>query len=174
MGGQSTLIMSKARLAPIKATTIPRLELLAGVVATELDQHIKHHLEVPIKETFFWTDSTIVLQYINNRDRRFQTFVANRIARIHERSDRSQWKYVDTASNPADDISRGMSAKEILASQRWISGPSFLEGSEESWPVQPEMGNLPKEAEIKQVKEVYVTDCTATDAIECLVQRYSS
>lgn len=110
MNNESRLVMSKARLAPIKLITIPRLELLAAVTATELDQHIKHHLEMPIDETFFWTDSTIVLHYINNKDRRFQTFVANRITKIHERSECSQWRYVDSASNPADDVSRGLSA----------------------------------------------------------------
>ena len=136
------LVMSKARLAPIKPTTIPRLELLVAVTATDLDQHIKVHLDIPIEQTFFWTDSTIVLHYINNKERRLATFVANRVAKIHERTDCSQCGYVDTASNPADDISRGMSASEILSSDRWVSGPTFLQSPEESWPTQPELGNL--------------------------------
>lgn len=76
------LVMSKARLAPINTISIPRLWLLAAVVATELDQIIKQHLEIPIGKTFFWIDSTIVLQYINNTRCRFQTFVANRVAKI--------------------------------------------------------------------------------------------
>ncbi len=86
IGDTCRLVMSKARLAPIKPVSIPRLELLAAVVATELDQHIKRHLEIPIERTFFWTDSTIVLQYINNKHCRFKTFVANRTSKIHERS----------------------------------------------------------------------------------------
>ncbi|XP_023814298.1 uncharacterized protein LOC111947899 [Oryzias latipes] len=84
VNNRCTLIMSKARLAPLNPTTIPRLKLLAAVTATDLDQHIKLHLEIPVDQTFFWTDSTNVLHYINNQERRFATFVANRIAKIQE------------------------------------------------------------------------------------------
>ncbi len=94
IGDTCRLVMSKARLAPIKPVSMPRLELLAAVVATELDQHIKCHLAIPIERTFFWTDSTIVLQYINNKHCHFKTFVANRISKIHERSEPCQWKHI--------------------------------------------------------------------------------
>ncbi|XP_023819257.1 uncharacterized protein LOC111948793 [Oryzias latipes] len=173
VNNRCTLIMSKARLAPLNPTTIPRLELLAAVTATDLDQHIKLHLEIPVDQTFFWTDSTIVLHYINNQERRFATFVANRIAKIQERTERHQWKYVDTASNPADDVSRGMSASDILSSERWVSGPSFLQGSEEDWPTQPKLGSLPEIAEIKQTKAVYMASCKTADGLDNLLERYS-
>nr|XP_055049230.1 uncharacterized protein LOC129434322 isoform X1 [Misgurnus anguillicaudatus] len=172
------LVMSKSRLAPIKPVSIPRLELLAAVVATELDQHIKSHLEIPIAKTFFWTDSTIVLQYINNKDSRFQTFIANRIAKIHERSNPCQWRHIDSASNPADDVSRGMTMQEMLSSVRWISGPHFLQLEEEHWPVQPVMNDLPEEAEIKKTKEVYAVSTNPNQAekgaMDRLLERYSS
>ena len=110
IGDKCSLVMAKSRLAPIKPTSIPHLELLAAVIATDLDQQMKRELEIPIKETFFWTDSTIVLQYVSNKDRQFQTFVANCVAKIQECSEPTQWKHVDSASNPADDVSRGMTA----------------------------------------------------------------
>ena len=47
------LVMLKVKLAPIKPPSIPCLELLATVVGTEPDQHIKRHPEIPIDETFF-------------------------------------------------------------------------------------------------------------------------
>lgn len=94
IGDTCRLVMSKSRLAPIKPISIPRLELLAAVVATELDQLIKRHLEIPIEKTFFWSDSTIVLQYINNKHCHFQTFVANRISKIHECSKPCQWRHM--------------------------------------------------------------------------------
>ena len=52
-GEKCGLVMVKSRLAPIKPTSTPRLELLAAVVATDVDQQIKRELEIPIKETFF-------------------------------------------------------------------------------------------------------------------------
>ena len=43
---------------------------------------------------------------------------------------------MDTGSNPADDASRGLSAKELCCSKRWICGPDFLWKEESSWPQQ--------------------------------------
>ena len=89
-----------------------------------------------IDESFLWSDSTCVLSYIANRDKRFQTFVANRIAAIHEGSRASHWRYVDTGSNTADDASRGLSAEELCCSKRRICGTNFLWKEESSWPEQ--------------------------------------
>ena len=126
--------MGKSRLAPIKPVTIPRMELSAAVVATKLDKISCQEISFPINQSFFWTDSTCVLRYIENRDKRFQTFVANRIAAIHNATSPSQWKYVNTELNPADDASRGVSANSL---QRWIQGPEFLCQSNETWPKRP-------------------------------------
>ncbi|KAK3724598.1 hypothetical protein QZH41_001749 [Actinostola sp. cb2023] len=45
-------------------------------------------------------------QYINNEARRFKTFIANRIAVIHDNSRPSQWRWVESSSNSADHASR--------------------------------------------------------------------
>ena len=108
-----TFVMGKSRLAPIKPVTMPRLELSAAVIATRLDRISRNELTLPITESFFWTDSTCVLRYIENQEKRFQTFVANRVATIHDASSPSQWKYVNTQDNPADDTSRGVPADSL-------------------------------------------------------------
>ncbi|KAK7880408.1 hypothetical protein WMY93_032954 [Mugilogobius chulae] len=54
---------------------------------SKMDTMIKAELGVPLQESVFWTDSTSVLKYVNNEDRRFHTFVANRIATIRDLSD---------------------------------------------------------------------------------------
>ncbi|KAL4009099.1 hypothetical protein ACER0C_002951 [Sarotherodon galilaeus] len=117
-------ILGKARVAPLKQTTIPRLELTAAVLA----------LQVRLEKSVFWTDSTTVLKYISNETRRFNTFVANRIAVIREATDVNQWRYVSSKENPADDASRGMRAGDFLKCRRWIEGPEFLYRSEKEWP----------------------------------------
>ena len=71
------LIVAKSRLAPIKSITIPRMELSAAVVATRLDSMIRQEIDLKINQSHFWTDSTCVLRYIENYERRFQTFIAN-------------------------------------------------------------------------------------------------
>ena len=67
-----------------------------------------------------------VLSYLANQDKRFQTFIANRVATIHGGSQLSQWKHVDSDSNLADDVSRALSAQDLMSSKRWIHGPHFL------------------------------------------------
>ena len=79
------ILQGKSRLAPLKKFTIPRLELSATTVTVRSDKAIKRELELPLTEpSVFWTDSTSVLRYVNNEDKRFHTFVANRIAIIRE------------------------------------------------------------------------------------------
>ena len=105
-------VVGKSRVTPMKQITIPRLEL-AAVLVVKLSRQVEEELEIQIQSTTFWTDSTIVLQYINNESTRFQTFVANRLAVIHTLSKPSQWRYIDSGSNPADSASCGLKPTEL-------------------------------------------------------------
>ena len=98
-----SFVMGKTRNAPIKEWTIPRLELQAAVLAARLSKTILRELDLPVCQTFFWSDSMTSLQYIKNETRRFQTFVANRVAEIHETSSPEQWHHISGVINPADD-----------------------------------------------------------------------
>ena len=91
--------MGMSRQTHQKSVSIPRLELSAAVVATRSHRMMQHELDVAEDEEFFWTDSMCVLYYIENNEKRFQTFVANRITTIHEESRPDQWSYVDTGPN---------------------------------------------------------------------------
>ncbi|XP_076857249.1 uncharacterized protein LOC143511529 [Brachyhypopomus gauderio] len=119
------LVIGKSRVAPTKLTTIPRLELTAAVVSVKVSNMLKEELGYANVQEFFWTDSKVVLGYINNEARRFHTFVANRVQRIHLSTTPKQWKYVPTTENPADHASRGLTVSELLSSN-WFTGPRFL------------------------------------------------
>ena len=81
-----SLLIGKARLAPIKAVSIPRLELTAAVLAVRLNAVVKNALEAESCVSKFWTDSMAVLHCIQNKTKRFPPFVANRLAVIEENS----------------------------------------------------------------------------------------
>ena len=81
---QVSFLLGKARVAPLKQTTIPRLELTAAVLAVRFDKMLQKELQLKLEKSVFWTDSTTVLKYICNETRRFQTFVANSL--LHQRS----------------------------------------------------------------------------------------
>ena len=115
-----SFVMGKCKVVPSKPVlTIPRLELIACVLATRLSQIISKELPWNCQE-FFWTDSSVVLGYIRNTTSRFKVFVANRVQLIHNCSKVERWFHLPSEDNPADDGSR---AKQ---SSRWLSGPDFL------------------------------------------------
>jgi len=130
-----SFLMGKARLAPIKAVTIPRLELTAATVSVRLGEILKNELDETFDIIHYHTDSVTVLRY--NDQKRFQVFVANRVQTFRNLSDPSQWKYVDTKENAADDAARGLDAKALNKQQRWLRRPRFLWQPEKDWPAQP-------------------------------------
>jgi hypothetical protein len=130
-------LTGKSRVAPLKFMSIPRLELSAATLSVRLDNMLRRELGLHITRSLFWTDSTTVLKFIHNKDKRFLTFVANRVAVIHDGSEVSSWKYVDTGSNPADEASRGISVESLIKRPRWLTGPGFLSHTEDHWPKQP-------------------------------------
>ena len=87
---------------------------------------LKKEFDINCADEVFWTDSKVVLGYITNTIKRFETFVANRVQQIKEKTDVQQWRYVPTKENPADDASRRMNAARENSSNRWFQGPSFL------------------------------------------------
>ncbi|KAJ8016196.1 hypothetical protein DPEC_G00004680 [Dallia pectoralis] len=63
--------------------------------------------------------------------------VGIRVAEIQELTNLKVWHYVDSASNPADDITRGKTLKDLAEPNRWSQGPPFLLHNPDKWPVKP-------------------------------------
>ena len=109
-----SILLGKARVPLLKTFTMSRLELTT--VTVKLHKQIREEL----------LDSTIVLQYIRNSHTRFQAFVVNRLATIHDLSSPSQWRYVGSDLNPADFASRGLRPHERAKLKIRLEGPKFL------------------------------------------------
>ena len=118
-------LFGQARMAPLQPTTIPRLELCGAVLSSQAVKKLLKELSLPIHEVVFYTDSKVTLGYIQNDSRRYYVYVANRAQIIRNVSDPSQWRYINTALNPADLATRGIAA-ENLKDSKWLSGPEFL------------------------------------------------
>ena len=141
------LVIGKARVTPIKAPSIPRLELVAALTGARISKVALQELRFTITRQVYWTDSTIVLGYIRSKDKRFKTYVRNRVDEIHEHTDVTAWRHVDSAQNPADHASRGIDAGNEQQLSMWGQGPSFLKKGEDTWPVDPTI-TLPPDAEV--------------------------
>ena len=73
-----------------------------------------------------WTDSQIVLAWIQSEAKRWKTFIANRVSEIQKLTDIKCWSFCPGKDNPADLLTRGMQADELINSNIWFTGPSFL------------------------------------------------
>ncbi|XP_033761542.1 uncharacterized protein LOC117343309 [Pecten maximus] len=117
-------VMGKTKLAPSHGHSIPRLELCGALLATELAQIVIDNLDVDLDTVQYYTDSKVVLGYINNKTRRFYNYMSNRVERILRHSSPSQWNYISTKDNPADCGTRGVSSSNEL--DKWLQTPENL------------------------------------------------
>ena len=98
--------MGKSRIAHRKTVSIQRLELAAATVSVRVANMLKEELDFKELETYYLTDSKVVLGFISNESRRFQVYVANRVQFIQDHTSPAQWRYVESRSTPAEDGSR--------------------------------------------------------------------
>ena len=78
------LIFGKSRIAPVKYVSIPRLELTVATLSVKVSHMLRKQLDIPVASEEPWTDSQVVLGYINNQTRQFKVFVANHAQFIKE------------------------------------------------------------------------------------------
>ncbi|XP_060665618.1 uncharacterized protein LOC132797886 [Drosophila nasuta] len=128
------ILCAKSHLASINTITLPRLELKAAVLGAQLTSKIKEDLAMKNASTYYWSDSRIVLSWINCSSSIRDKFVATRVATIHELSIPKQWRHVASEHNAADVLSRGMTASKFAEHAMWFYGPMFLHGSSSTWP----------------------------------------
>lgn len=139
-GTNVKLIAAKARVAPLHQTTVPRLELMAAIVGSRLAKSVEEELRMDLTTTL-WTDSKIVLCWLKTESLNLKQFVGVRVAEIQESWESTNWRYVPTDDNPADDLSRGLKAVDLGG--RWLNGPEFLKRPKNEWPAQIETHQAP-------------------------------
>lgn len=131
----SQLLCSKSRIGPLKATSIARLELQGAVLMVELVARLLQLLTSKIKRVCYYTDSTTVLAWIRSPSYTWETYVANRVAKIQANTDTQQWNYIKGSINPADMVSRGTDLQTLLKTPVWFNGPDFLTKNESLWEI---------------------------------------
>ncbi|KAF8795015.1 hypothetical protein HNY73_002917 [Argiope bruennichi] len=129
-----SFLMSKNSVAPLKTLTLHRLELMAAVIGVRLAKFLEGVYYKIVGKFIFWTDSQIVLYWIRGNAKRWKQFVANSVAEMHEKPNPNDWFYCPSADNPADLLTRGVSAENLISSQKWWYGPNWLLQNCNYWP----------------------------------------
>ena len=124
---RSSLVLSRAKVAPLKRVSLPRLELLAALLCARLVVYVREALKLSEDVAYHcWTDSTVTLAWIQSDPHKWKPFVGNRVAEIQRHTDPGCWFHCSGRVNPADLLTRGIPASQLMQSDLWLHGPGFL------------------------------------------------
>ncbi|GFW49506.1 integrase catalytic domain-containing protein [Trichonephila clavipes] len=120
------LVTSESKVAPVKSVIMPRLELCAAVLLAKLLKRVETALQMKTPLVYLWSDSTIILAWIQKEPNLLKTFVANRVATIQHLTNAEQWHHVSSEQNPTDLVPRGLDPSSLHKNSLWWNGPTFL------------------------------------------------
>lgn len=177
--GTVTLLTSKSRVAPLKKTSLARLELCASLLLANLIYSVREILNkrCEIKNIFAFSDSTVTLTWIHSDSYKFHTFVANRITEINSKLPCKHWFHIDGRENPADIISRPITPKELLNRHQWFHAQEWTSQPISQWPVKPfQINTHNKQLEESKTTSLMVetSETESQHPIQILAERVSS
>ena len=132
------LIAAKTKVSPVKATTMPRLELCASLLGARLSSKIVADIEHENKcfdSKYFLMDSKIALGVLN-KCHLSDEFNGNCAAEVRGKTEEFTFAWVDTKENIADLGTRGASVEQVEANTRWHKGPEWLREPIVNWPIE--------------------------------------
>lgn len=174
-GIKISFIAGKTSCAPLRFHSIPKLELQAAVMAVRLKESILNYHEIRADEIHFWSDSHTVIRWIRADHRKYKQYVANRVSEILEFSDEDQWHWCPTLDNPADKGTRSIFPIEYNPEGMWKTGPKFLLGGEEEWPLECGMTKREDRSEDELKSKFFVMNSIiCVDMIDNIIDRTSS
>ena len=125
-------------------------------------------LKIPIEQIYAWTDSTMVINWLDGYPRQFKTYVGNRVSFIMDRIPSNRWNHVSGEQNPADCASRGLFPLELVEHKLWWNGPDWLKLDPSNWPKSP---ILPSDHPSAEVREICLLTSVVNSSISCCRSR---
>lgn len=155
-----TFVCAKARLTPLKQSSIPRKELQAMLLLSRLMLTVREALRFDIKYMKMWTDSVTTIGWLRGQSKAFRSYVACRVGEITTDFNPSKdIAYVPSELNVIDLVSRGTTADGM---QRVISGPTYLCQPPSQWPRPP--ANIQVDKEDTELKKFHIRNAKVLSA----------
>ena len=156
------LIAGKSKL--VTGLSIPRAELKAAVMGSVLSKVILNNYRGKVKDTYFVSDSTVVLSWLNQDSRPMSIGVRNNVVEILRFTRKEQWYHIETKLNIADTGTRpGVTIQDIDSTSPWQNGPSWMYLCPDKWPIQTiqsiQLSKEEKEQIGKEIKSISINIC---------------
>ena len=160
----ASLLLSKARVAPLAGMTIPRTEMNGLILGTKMgDLALSSMRETPSRLTFC-LDSECTIAAVDSENGLLKPYLANRRAVVkgkledwkisHPETEFEDLQHIAGTLNPADLPTRSnCSAQDVGMDSAWQNGPAFLQCSREQWPVSRDFKrSIPEDEIVKAMK----------------------
>ncbi|KAF6202361.1 hypothetical protein GE061_004760 [Apolygus lucorum] len=172
---QTRLVLSRARIAPIKSESIPRLELLAAELLGKTFKKVRAQFPLVTDDRIIaCSDSTIALSWITADPAPvWKVFVGNRVAKTLSNVPPDRWFHVSSKDNPADIASRGELPDKLVQNSMWWNGPGWLSDERARWPIRRIRPDLSSENVIKEARANQPISSASSNSDDLEV-RYSS
>ena len=121
------LCYAKGKIVKSISQTIPTLEMEACVVGKKMvPKLLRVYPDVSVQNVHYHTDADNVLTWIKVPGRDLPRPIARRAAMIREDTLVQNWHHVPTDLNPADILSRGSKAINLVNNKLWWHGPEYI------------------------------------------------
>ena len=91
-------------------------ELCRAVQASLAANEVADKLKIPLDDVHLYSDSNIVLGYLNNRNKRFSRYISRRVKLTLKSLPAEQRNYVSSSENSADIATRCQTVASLIAS----------------------------------------------------------
>ena len=127
------LVYARGKVVKSISQSIPMLETEACVVAYKMvEKLLRVYPSITLEQVHLWSDASCALSAIKAPSRDLARPIARRAALIRENTLVRNWHHVPTDLNPADILSRGCKAINLVNNKLWWHGPKFLQQGQ--WP----------------------------------------